>query len=232
MKVQVWSDFSCPFCYIGKTRLEKALRNNELDDKIDIEFKSYQLNPMAPQTTELNALAAFAKEKHMPQTQVKTMFENVTSAFHQEGINVDMERLVMTNTFNAHRVAKLARTHEKENELTAALMKAYFEDGQNLADTDTLVSLAKSVGLDEKDVRKTLESHDYHDLVNTEISQAHAMGVRGVPFFVINGKYSISGAQPQTLFEQAILQAWNEEHPVKPLGTENESLCSDDSCSI
>ncbi len=232
MKIEVWSDFSCPFCYLGKTRLEKAVSHLGLQDEVELEFRSFLLNPFAPKTTELRGAAAFAKQKDVSKAEAEGMFTQVSTLFQQEGLDANMDNLVMTSTLDAHRLAKYARSQHKENVLSNRLLQAYFRDGLNLADHEVLLDIAEQSGLNREEAKAVLASEAYLDTVNAEIAQARSFGVSGVPFFVLEDKYSISGAQPQEYFNQAIEQVWKESHPLTPLGSTPDGVCSDGSCSL
>lgn len=231
MKIQIWSDFSCPFCYLGKTRLEKAIAQSGFQDSVVLEYQSFQLNPNAPKQTTLTAAEAFVKEKGVSLKEAQEMFAYVGQQFQAEAIEVKMDEIKMTSTFDAHRVAKYAKEMGKDSEYTALMMKAYFEEGKNIADHQVIGAIAKQVGLDKDEVQAILSSNRYAQQVTDEINQAQSLGVRGVPFFVINGKYAISGAQPIAIFEQALNQVHQEEQPLQSLA-DDRNLCADGTCTI
>lgn len=232
MKIELWSDFACPFCYIGKKRFEKALEKFPQKDKVEVVYKSYQLNPDAPKEMKKSPAEAFAKGHRMDVKTAKQRFSMFKQQAQTVGLTYDYDNIQMTNSFDAHRLAKWANKFEKEQILTERLMKAYFTDGLNIADTDTLIAIAKEVGLNEEEAKKVLESKEYADQVVNEINEGRQIGVQGVPFFVLNRKYGISGAQPVEYFTQALEKLWDEEKPLEELSPSQGHTCSDDSCTI
>lgn len=232
MKIEIWSDFSCPFCYIGKKRFENALSEFKHKDEVEVVFKAYQLNPLAEKTTDKNAYETFAKSHQISIEETKKRFENTVQNAKSVGLEFRYEIIQMTNTFDAHRLAKWANNFGLEQRLTDRLMKAYFTDGYNLADIETLVKLAVEVGLDENKARKVLQENQYTQDVRSEISEAKRIGVQGVPFFVVNRKYGISGAQQEAYFLAALNQIWDEDHPTIPEEDAKTSYCTGDNCDL
>lgn len=233
MKIEVWSDFGCPFCYIGKTRFEKALSAFPHKDQVEVVYKAYQLNPVAPLEMTTTPVKAFAKGHNMSEKQAKERFAMFIESAKSEGLNYNYDIIQMTNTYDAHRLAKWANELDKEDELTAIFMKAYFTDGLNLANHDTLVDLVAKVGLDQNKAREILKNKDYKDVVDAQISEGRQVGVRGVPFFVLNRKYGVSGAQPTEYFSQVLEKLWEEEQPIETLEPETQGgTCTDDQCTI
>lgn len=233
MKIELWSDFACPFCYIGKKRFEKALSKFDHKDEVEVIYKAYQLNPMAPKTMTGTAYESFAKSHGMSVDQAKQRFNMFTENAKTVGLVYNYDIIQMTNTFDAHRLAKWANTLGKEAVLTDRLMHAYFTEGKNLADFATLVGLAKEVGLDETIAKNVLDTNQFEEEVKNQQSEARQIGVQGVPFFVVNRKYGISGAQQEEYFFGAIEQIWAEDHPIASLDDQDEGhVCTDESCSI
>ncbi len=233
MKIEIWSDFSCPFCYIGKKRFESALQKFEHSDEVDIVFKAYQLNPAAEKNMDGDAYNAFAKNHHMTLEEAKKRLDATTQNAKSVGLDFRYDLMQMTNTFDAHRLAKWANQFGLEQKLTDRLMKAYFTEGYNLSDVDTLVQLAVEVGLNGDEARKILVDTQYSNDVRHEINEAKRIGVQGVPFFVVNRKYGISGAQQEEYFLAALEQIWEEDHPQETLTAEEEAgFCTDESCSV
>jgi len=233
MKIELWSDFACPFCYIGKTKFEKALKRFPHKEQVEVVYKAYQLNPNAPKVMKTDPVTAFAKGHRMNNKKAKEKFAMFVQAAKQVGLNYDYENIQMTNSYDAHRIAKWARKFDKENEVTARFMKAYFEQGKNIADHPTIIELINEIGLDGIEAKQVLESKQFEDVVDGEINEGRDVGVRGVPFFVLNRKYGISGAQAEEYFYEVIEQLWNEEHPeieIKEFAT--GATCDDEGCSI
>ena len=232
MKIEIWSDFSCPFCYIGKKRFEKALSEFKHKDEVEVVFKAYQLNPLAEKTTDKNAYETFAKSHQISIEETKKRFDNTVQSAKSVGLEFRYDIVQMTNTFDAHRLAKWANLLGLEQRLTDRLMKAYFTDGYNLADMETLVKLAVEVGLDENSARKVLHENQFTQDVRSEINEAKRIGVQGVPFFVANRKYGISGAQQEDYFLAALNQIWDEDHPTIPEEDAKTSYCTGDDCEL
>lgn len=234
MKIELWSDFACPFCYIGKKRFEQALETFPHKEEVEVVLKAYQLNPNAPKVMTKNPAETFAKGHNMSVKQAKQRFDMFQEQAKTVGLTYNYDTIKMTNSFDAHRLAKWARQFGKEYELTGRLMKAYFTDGENIAITDTLVKLVQELGLDEAEAKKMLQSDQYADLVREEIMEGQQIGVRGVPFFVLNRKYGVSGAQPVEYFTQVLEKLWDEEHPQFETidGASSGATCNDETCEI
>ncbi|MCR3905999.1 MAG: DsbA family oxidoreductase [Tenericutes bacterium] len=233
MKIEIWSDFACPFCYIGKKRFEQALSDFKHKDQVEVIYKAYQLNPDAPKEMMKSAYESFAEGHGTTVEQAKQRFEMFTKNAKTVGLTYNYDIIQMTNTLDAHRLAKWANQFELEDILTNRLMKAYFTDGQNIADHQTLAKLSKEVGLDEKEALKILSANQYHDQVMAEQQESRQLGVQGVPFFVLNRKYGISGAQQKEYFMQALNQIWQEENPLKVLNEADQNAsCDHDECGI
>ena len=233
MKIELWSDFGCPFCYIGKVRFENALNKFEHKDHVEVVYKAYQLNPNAPKVMTEGVAESFAKGHRVTVEQAKQKFKMFVNNAKTVGLEYDYVNIQLTNTFDAHRLAKWANQFGLEHTLTSRLMKAYFIDGLNLANHYTLLDLAKEVGLDTNKAKKVLSSNQYEDQVNTEIMEGRQVGVQGVPFFVLNRKYAISGAQQEDYFLAALNQLWEETNPIKTFDGANDGhVCNDEGCSI
>jgi len=176
---------------------------------------------------------AFAKSHNMTKEQAKERFNMFTQNAKTVGLEYRYDLIQMTNTFDAHRLSKWANTFGKEDAITSRLMKAYFTEGQNLADDKTLIKLAVEVGLDPKEAEKVLKNNEYNDQVIAEQQEARQLGVQGVPFFVINRKYGISGAQQTDYFTRALEQIWTEENPLQTLENQDEdAACDHDECGF
>jgi len=233
MKIEVWSDFACPFCYIGKTRFDNALKRFPHKDNVKVIYKAYQLNPFAPKVMEGSAAEAFAKGHGTTKEKAIQKFEMFVTNAKSVGLEYNYDAIQLTNTFDAHRLAKWASTFGKEEELTSRLMKAYFTDGMNLANTSDLLQLIIELGFDSVKAKDILDSDQYADQVKAEIEEAKQVGVQGVPFFVLNRKYGVSGAQQEEYFYNVLQQLWEEEKPLETIrGASKTESCDDESCSI
>src|SRR5690554_3565600 len=161
MKIEIWSDVMCPFCYIGKRNFEAALEKFNESDQVEVIWKSYQLDPSIPEVAQESQHDYLVKSKGMSDAQVKGMLDNVTRMAKQAGLEYHMDRAVMVNSFKAHRLIQLAKEKGLGNEAEESLFRAFFTDGLNVADTDTLIRLGKEIGLDEESIRGALEDDKY-----------------------------------------------------------------------
>jgi predicted DsbA family dithiol-disulfide isomerase len=210
MKVQIWSDVMCPFCYIGKRRFEQALQQFDSKADIEVEWKSFQLNPHLKTDPTLNVAQHLADIKGWTIDYARQMTDHVTQMAAEVGLTYHMDKAVVANSFDAHRFAHLAKQNGKGEEAEEALFNAYFTEGKNIADHDTLAGLGKSIGLDKALVEKTLATNQYAVDVQQDIVQAQQLGISGVPFFVLDNKYGISGAQTVPVFLQTLQKAYDE----------------------
>jgi predicted DsbA family dithiol-disulfide isomerase len=211
MKITIWSDFVCPFCFIGQSHLDKALESFEHADEVEIEYKSFLLMPDAQNFPGQDYAQNFANLKGMPIQQAQAMLKNVTDMAEASGVDINYDIAKLASTTDAHRVFQYAKEQGLGNEFFKRFYTAHFSEGEVISDVDTIVRLAEEVGLDGAEVRNILGSEENADKVNQEISEARAVGVQGVPFFVINNKYAVSGAQPVEQFEYVLNQVWEEE---------------------
>jgi predicted DsbA family dithiol-disulfide isomerase len=210
MKVEIWSDIMCPFCYIGKRLFEKGLRGFPHSDEVEIVWRSFQLDPSLEYEPGKTIHQVLADKKGLPVEQAKQLNEHVTQSAKQVGLHYNLDKAIPANTFHAHRFSHLAAIFHLQNEMEERLFEAYFSEGKNISDFDTLFALGVEIGLPEKEIRHTLQTNAYSDEVNKDVEAARELGIRGVPFFVIDGKYAVSGAQPAGLFQQALETAWKE----------------------
>ena len=215
MNVEIWSDVMCPFCYIGKRNFESALARFPRRDEIVVEWKSFQLNPdvETDQTKSVNEY--LAEHKGISVEQAKRMNERVTAMANDVGLHYDFDRAIVANSFDAHRLSHYAKLRGRQNEMEERLFKAYFTEGENTADHETLVRLAADVGLDAAEVREVLNSDRFADDVVKDEYEAQQVGARGVPFFVFDDRYAVSGAQPEQLFLQVLEKLFIEQDNIK-----------------
>jgi predicted DsbA family dithiol-disulfide isomerase len=231
MKVEIWSDVMCPFCYIGKRRFEAALQKSGHHDDIEIEWKSFQLNPDLKTNPAINIDQYLADVKGWPLDYAKQLNANVTGMAAEAGLTYNFDKSVVANSFNAHRFSHLAKKHGLGDDAEEQLFKAYFTEGKNIDDNATLIELGKAIGLDAEETRQVLESSDFTDEVKGDIAEAQYLGIQGVPFFVMNRKYGISGAQDVTVFEETINKAfaeWHQENKKPELTVINGESCGPD----
>lgn len=208
MRIEVWSDIVCPWCYIGKRRLERALADFEHAEEVEIIWRSFQLDPTFPQGVSEPVHESMAKKMNAPPEQLRAMAEQVQQVAAQEGLRYDFAAGVMVNTFDAHRLTQLAREHGLGGVAHERLMKAQLVQGRVLNDVDTLVELAGEIGLDTERARTVLEGEEYADQVRADIDDARRLGATGVPFFVLDRALGISGAQPLEVFSAALEKAY------------------------
>lgn len=210
MKIEVWSDYVCPFCYIGKRRLEEAIEQTGLGDKVEVIFKAYQLDPNSPKESDESMQVGLAEKYGMSIDEAKKMTDNVGEQAKSVGLNYDFDKMTPANTFDAHRIAKLAEQEGIAPAVTERLLKAYFIEGEKIGREDVLLRLAEEAGVVRDRVKEVLDSDEFSDDVRMDVAEAGQIGVKGVPFFVIDRKYAISGAQPAEVFADALRKAVNE----------------------
>ncbi|MDF2448751.1 MAG: DsbA family oxidoreductase [Bacteroidota bacterium] len=213
MKVEIWSDVMCPFCYIGKRKFEKALEQFPHKDKITVIWKSYQLDPDSVTDTSLNAIDHLAHRKGWSKEQANEATQHVSGIAKEVGLEFHFEKAVVANSFDAHRLSHLAKKYNKQNDLEEKLFAAYFTEGKNTGDYNTLLQIGKELNIDEKEITDVLNSEAFANEVNHDIMEAQQIGVRGVPFFVIDRKYAVSGAQEPDTFLNALTKAFEEHTP-------------------
>jgi predicted DsbA family dithiol-disulfide isomerase len=238
MKIEVWSDFVCPFCYIGKRRLEEALSQFPHRDSVEVEFKSFELDPNSPAYNGKSIHEALASKYGMSIEQAKQANQNVGQQAATVGLTFNFEEMKPTNTFKAHRLAKYAKTLGKEAVITEKLLYAYFTESKNLGNIETLADIAVESGLDRQESLKVLEDEKaFANDVRIDQSIAQQYQITGVPFFIVNQKYAISGAQPTSTFAGALQKVWEEENPAPVLQdlstvSAEDASCVDGNCVI
>jgi predicted DsbA family dithiol-disulfide isomerase len=214
MKIEIWSDIMCPFCYIGKRKFEMALQSFPHKSDVEVEWKSFQLNPDLKTNPDKKVHEYLAEAKGWSLEHTKEMNVHVSQIAEAVGLKYNLEDAVIANSFDAHRFLHLAKKLGLQNEAEERLFEAYFTEGKNTADHQTLIQLGVDIGIAAEETKQLLKSNMYSNEVNQDILEAHQIGVRGVPFFVLDRKYAISGAQESSVF----LNALNE------LRKENESV--------
>ena len=207
IKIDVWSDVACPFCYLGKAKLEQALRKLNVDDQSEVEWHSFQLDPTFPKGTSVPSTEHLAQRKGIPLASIESAQQRLTEQGKQYGIDFQFDQAVNFNTLDVHRLLHWSKTFQKADALKTALFKAHFTDGLDLSKSETLKQIVVSVGLDSEAALKVLNSQHYSAEVEQDIATAQQIGIRGVPFFVFNKKTALSGAQPDSVFEEVIQQS-------------------------
>ncbi|MEN9441260.1 MAG: dithiol-disulfide isomerase [Bacteroidota bacterium] len=212
MKIEIWSDIMCPFCYIGKRHFESALKQFSHAENVQIEWKSFQLDPTIPKMDErVDVYQYLADKKGMSLEQSKAMHENVIQMAKNAGLDYNFDIAVVGNSKDAHRLIQFAKTKELGDQAEEALFKAYFTDGKNMADLNDLVEIGTSIGLESQELKTILESDAFAYEMTQDIQEAQNIGVQGVPFFVFDRKYAISGAQPVEAFLQTLEKVYSEQ---------------------
>lgn len=213
MKVEIWSDINCPFCYMGKRNLETALQQFPHRDEVEIIWKSFELNPYAEIDPEEDLYTKLAAKYGRSRQWAEATSQNVTERAAAIGLTYNLDRAIPTNSLDAHRLIHFAAQYELQDQAKERLLKAYFTEGKHIGKHETLTQLAVEIGLDAAEVRQMLAGEDFKEAVRKEEAEAQKLGIRGVPFFVINRKYGISGVQPSEVLLQALAQIWEEENP-------------------
>ena len=207
MRVDIWSDVICPWCYVGKARFEKALGSFAHRDEVEVIFHSFELDPSSPRGQRDSNLEMLSKKFGKSPAEALALDDQVGSLARAEGLGFDSSRPV-GNTFDVHRVLHLGLDRGRQRELLGAINEAYFAQARDVFDGDVLTEVAVGAGLDAAEVGKVLDGDDYADAVRQDESQARQIGISGVPFFVFDMALGASGAQPAELFTSALNQAW------------------------
>jgi len=208
MIIDVWSDVVCPWCYIGRRRLQKALADFPNREDVTIRHRAFQLQPDISATEPTSQL--LAKKYGVAPAQVKEMQANVCAVADGEGLCYNLDETLSGNTLDAHRLLLWAEGNGKQEELLEAMYSAYFEKSQPLFSHDDLLAITDLVGIDHASAKALLDSDNFHDKVLEDGELAKQLGATGVPFFVVDMKFGISGAQPVEAFTQTLEEAWKE----------------------
>ncbi|UQA74138.1 DsbA family oxidoreductase [Sphingobacterium siyangense] len=234
MKIEIWSDVICPFCYIGKRNFEAALEQFADKKNIEVIWKSFQLDPTIPNVATESYADYLVKRKGMAVEQVQGMLANVTQMATQVGLDYHLDQSVIVNSLKAHQLIQFAKSKNLGNEAEERLFKAFFIEGKNIADTETLAQLGKDFGLDESEIKANLEDEKYKHETAQDIQESQNIGVTGVPFFVFDRKYAVSGAQPAEAFLETLNKSfteWRKSNPESVLEiTEGKSCTVNGKC--
>ena len=239
MQVEVFSDVVCPWCYIGKRRLEEALSTFPHADDVTVTYRSFQLDPSTPLDVTGSVTDRLAAKYGVSVTQARAMNERVSGIADTVGLDFQLEHAHAANTLAAHRLLHFAAEHDRQAEVKERLMRAYFTEGVNLNDHQELVRLAGEAGLDPAAAARVLASQEFTAEVEADFALARGFGVTGVPFFVFDRTYGVSGAQESAVLSQTLERAWSDTHPLTlltpggPAGTgESAPACEGDSCAV
>ena len=233
MKVEIWSDVVCPWCYIGKRRFEAALARFEHRDQVEVVWRAFELDQSAPATREGDYAERLAAKYRVPVAEARAMIDRMVSAGAADGLEMRFDRARPGNTFAAHRLLHLALDRGVQDQLKERLLAATFTEGAAIGDVEALAGLAAEVGLDADETRSVLDGDAYAAAVRTDERRAAALGISAVPFFVIDEAYGVSGAQPPDVLLAVLEQVWAETHPLSMVATGGDAPgCTGDSCDV
>jgi predicted DsbA family dithiol-disulfide isomerase len=234
--VEIWSDVVCPWCYIGKRRFESALATFEHRDEVEIVWRSFELDPGAPPERTGDYASRLARKYGMSHDRAMGTLHHMTDVAAEEGLDFDFARTRAGNTFDAHRLLHLAGQRGCQGALKERLLRAYFSEGEPVGDRAVLTRLAVEAGLEEGEVARTLDGGEYGEHVRADETAAEELGISGVPFFLVDRKFAVSGAQSSEVFTLALERAWAKGHPVIELVGDEPgpgAVCDDDgSCAV
>lgn len=232
MKVEIWSDVVCPWCAVGRARFAKALAAFPHRDEVEVRWRSFELDPTSPHEAHGDLAEHLSSKYGMSRADAEAKNRQLAQLAAADGLEFHFEKARLGNTFDAHRVLHLAADRGVQDATKDRLFRAYFTEGEHIADHETLVRLGAEAGLDADEVREVLAGDRYTDEVRADQQQARTFGISGVPFFVIDRKYGLSGAQPVELLASALEQAWNESHPALQMAAPAGDGCDDGSCAV
>jgi len=204
MPIEIWSDIMCPFCYIGKKRFETALQQSGHSENIEITWKSFQLNPFQKTEPGKSINQYLSEHKGISLNEAESMNQYVTKMALDEGLIFDFSKSVLANSFKAHKLSHLAKKYNVQHPIEEALFKAYFTDGKNIDDRDCLIQIGLELGISKEDLEDCIDNETYSDAVRKDMEEAKSLNISGVPFFLFNRKYAISGARENDIFKQAL----------------------------
>ena len=232
LRIDVWSDIACPWCYVGKRRLEAALDKFPHREAVEVVWRAFELDPSAPRERDNKVSYAerIAKKYGSSVTEADGMITRMTDVAATDGLDFRFDKIRSGNTFDAHRVIHLARERGKQDAVKERLLRAYMTEGEAIGDPEVLVGLAAEAGLDAEEVRAMLASDAEVKEVRADEDEARQLGISGVPFFVLGGKYAVSGAQPAEVLLGALTRAWEEAQQVRPAAFAEGAACGPDGC--
>ena len=234
MKIEIWSDIACPWCYVGKRRFEQALARFPQRDALQITWRSFELDPNAPTRHDLPSTQLLAQKYGVPVAQAEAMNARLAGEGRKEGLELHLDRIVVGNTFDAHRLLHLAATLGVREAAVERLFRAYLTEGAALGEHATLVRLASEVGIPAPRVTAMLASDEFAAEVRADEARARGFGISGVPFFAIDERYGVSGAQSPDAILGALQQAWDSREPsvLTPAGEADAEGCTDGTCAL
>jgi predicted DsbA family dithiol-disulfide isomerase len=232
VQVEIWSDVVCPWCAIGKRRFEAALARFEHRDEVVVRWRSFELDPTAPPERPGPLVEHLAAKYGAPPAQAQEMIDRMTATAAADGWGFRLDRARGGNTVDAHRLLHLAAERGVQDAVKERFLTAYLVDGEPIGDPDALARLGAEAGLDEAEARAVLASDRYLDAVRADEAQARAYGITGVPFFVVDSAYGVSGAQPADALLDVLRTAWTAAHPLQVVGGAGDAACTDGSCAV
>jgi predicted DsbA family dithiol-disulfide isomerase len=235
LDVQIWSDIVCPWCYVGKRRLEAALAEFPHRDRVEISWRAFELDPWAARVRDSSVSYAgrLAEKYRMPVERAEAMIRNMTEVAAADGLDFRFDHIRPGNTFDAHRVLHMAAAHGLGGAAKERLLLAYMTEGASIGEVEVLVRLAGEVGLDTAAVGEMLAGDGYAAAVRRDEEQARAFGIGGVPFFVFDRRYAVSGAQPSEVFLRVLTRVWDElpREPEREPDIADGAVCGPDGCA-
>ena len=234
MRVEIWSDVVCPWCYVGKRRFEQALAAFPHRDEVQVHWRSFELDASAPAERTGDYATNLATKYGVPVAEGQEMVDTMTATAAQDGLELHFETARPGSTFDAHRLLHLAAERGVQDDVKERLLRATFTEGEPIGDAATLVRLTAEAGLDPDEARAVLESDRYAADVRGDEQQAQAYGITGVPFFVVDGRYGVSGAQPADALLEVLSRAWAERSPLQMVsaGGSDAPGCDGDGCAV
>ncbi len=229
LRIDVWSDIACPWCYVGKRRLEAALAGFAHRDEVEVVWRSFELDPSAPkvQPGPADYAGRLARKYGTTVAKADEMIRTMTATAARDGLTMRFDRAQPGNTFDAHRLLHLARARGLQDAVKERFFRAYMTDGEAIGDVETLTRLALEAGLDRDEVAAALAGDAWADAVRDDEGEARANNIRGVPFFVFDGRYAVSGAHPAESLAKVLAQAWSERAPAVADG----EVCGPEGCA-
>ena len=232
MQVEIWSDFACPFCYIGKRRFEKALADFAHRDHVEVVYRSFELDRHAPKHVPHDVYDMLSSRYGMSRQEAIAMNEKMRQQAVSEGIDFQFSGIVLTNTFDAHRLRLFAEKQGKGAAISELLFRAYFSESKNISDHSTLADIAAATGLDREEALSVLASDQFAEQVRAEEEDGSRLGIRGVPYYLINRKHALSGAQPSSVYLNALQQIWDAQQPPQAAESASDEACLDGTCAV
>jgi predicted DsbA family dithiol-disulfide isomerase len=239
MLIEIWSDVVCPWCYIGKRRFEAALAEFPHRDEVEVRWRSFELDPGTRSVQgpgEGTSHAELIAGKYgMPLAQAHAAIASMTEAAAAEGLDFHLDASLRSNTFDAHRLVHLGAVHGRQDAVEERLMRAYFTEGLPVGDRDTLLRLAVEAGLPAAEAERVLDGDEHADAVRADEEEARVLGISGVPFFVVDRRYGVSGAQPSDQLRAVLDRAWAERSPLTMVGSTpqgGDDACGPDGCPV